>query len=323
MVTVPRMLLVINPGLQSTVQDDGRRDVARFGVSPSGAVDWFSARAANLLVGNAAGAAVIETTLLGASFEISCDAKIAITGAFAPLTIDGATAQAWRSHDVRAGARISIGPAERGARSYVGIEGGIEVPLVLGSGSTDLGAGFGGYQGRALRAGDLFHVGPERILGVARSKARRPQFAYSPQAIPKWDPSATLRVLPGPHRSSLSERGWNELLARSYGVSSRSTRQGVQLEGDAIELERPTDVISAGAYAGCVQVTSAGLPVILLAEHQTTGGYATAACIIAADTPRAGQLRPGDVVRFALVSQADAVHALRGLRRTLESVDER
>ncbi len=155
-----------------------------------------------------------------------------------------------------------------------------------------------------------------------RAKPGVAQFAYPPQAIPRWDPSAILRVLPGPHRSSLSDRAWQELLARSYGVSSRSTRQGVQLEGDAIELERPTDVISAGAYAGCVQVTSAGLPVILLAEHQTTGGYATAACIIAADTPRAGQLRPGDVVRFALASQADAVHALRGLRRTLDSADE-
>jgi biotin-dependent carboxylase-like uncharacterized protein len=333
-VIVQRTLRVINPGLQSTVQDDGRRDVSRFGVSPSGAVDWFSARAANLLVGNATGAAVIETTLLGASFEISCDARIAITGAFAPMTIDGATARAWRSHDVRAGARISIGPAERGARSYVGIEGGIEVPLVLGSASTDLGAGFGGYQGRALRAGDLLNVGPERSpeagtdvepersLGVAPSEARRQHLAYPPKTIPSWDPSVTLRVLPGPHRSSLSERLWDELLVRSYGVSSRSTRQGVQLEGDAIGLERPTDVISAGAYAGCVQVTSAGLPVILLAEHQTTGGYATAACIIAADTPRAGQLRPGDAVRFVLVSQAEAVHALRALRRTLDSADE-
>jgi antagonist of KipI len=315
MVTVPRALRVINPGLQSTVQDDGRRDVARFGVSPSGAADWFSARAANLLVGNALGEAVIETTLLGASFEVSCDARIAITGAFAPLTIEGVNADAWRSHAVRAGARISIGPAERGARSYVGIEGGVEVPLVLGSASTDLGAGFGGYQGRALRAGDLLDVG-------SASGAGGKHLAYPPQAIPAWDPSVTLRVLTGPNRSSLSERAWDELFARSYGVSSRSTRQGVQLEGDAIELERPTDIISAGAYAGCVQVTSAGLPVILLAEHQTTAGYATAACIIVADMPRAGQLRPGDVVRFALASQAGAVHALRGLQRTLDSADE-
>jgi biotin-dependent carboxylase-like uncharacterized protein len=311
-----RALRVLAPGALSTVQDLGRRDVARFGVSPSGAADWYSAGAANLLVGNPANAAHIETTLTGAEFELQCDASIAVTGAVAPLLIDGVPAARWQTHDLRAGAKIEIGAAERGARSYLAIEGGIEVPLVLGSASTDLGAGFGGYRGRALRAGDILSI----VARAQNAPTRVPTpLSYAPETIPHWNPSTVLRVLPGPHRSSLSDAAWHELFARSYGVSSRSTRQGLQLEGEPLPLDRPTDVISAGAYAGCVQITSAGLPVILLAEHQTTGGYATAACTIAADVPRAGQLRPGDRVGFTLVSRIDAVHALSRLHQILLS----
>lgn len=314
--TSQRALRVLAPGALSTVQDLGRRDVARFGVSPSGAADWYSASAANLLVGNPTGAALIETTLTGAEFELQCDAAIAVTGAVASLLIDGVPAARWQAQEVRDGAKIEIGAAERGARSYLAVDGGIEVPLVLGSASTDLGAGFGGYRGRALRTGDILSV-------VARSldppSAASTPLCYAPETIPDWDPSTIVRVLPGPHRASLSDAAWHELFARSYGVSSRSTRQGLQLEGAPLALDRPTDVISAGAYAGCVQITSAGLPVMLLAEHQTTGGYATAACTIAADVPRAGQLRPGDRVRFTLVSRIDAVHALAALHRNLAS----
>lgn len=307
MVSVARALRVLAPGALSTVQDRGRRDVARFGVSPSGAVDWYSVLAANSLVGNRDGAAVIEATLTGATFELLSPAWIAVTGAAAPLTIDGMAVARWRSHELGAGVQIRIGAADRGARSYLAIDGGVQEPLVLGSASTDLGAGFGGHDGRALRAGDMLAIGD-----VVACSLNAPM-AYALETIPHWNPATTLRVLAGPHRTSLSDDAWQQLLARSYAVSSRSTRQGIALEGEALDLERGTDVISAGAYPGCVQITSAGLPVILLAEHQTTGGYAVAACTIAADVPRAGQLRPGDRVRFTLVSRADAVHAMAAM----------
>jgi len=315
-----RALRVLAPGALSTVQDLGRRDVARFGVSPSGAADWYSASAANLLAGNSPNAALVETTLTGAEFELHADASIAVTGAVAALLIDGVPAARWQSHALRTGVKIEIGAAERGAHSYLAVDGGIEVPLVLGSASTDVGAGFGGYHGRPLRAGDVLNLaaGTPNANPNPLPAASTP-LAYQPETIQHWNPSTVLRVLPGPHRSALSDAAWHELFARSYGVSSRSTRQGLQLEGEPLPLDRPTDVISAGAYAGCVQITSAGLPVILLAEHQTTGGYATAACTIAADVPRAGQLRPGDRVRFTLVSRIDAVHALAGLHRMLAS----
>jgi antagonist of KipI len=325
-------LRVKTPGVLATVQDCGRRGVAQFGVSPSGAADWYSARAANLLVENDPCAALAEVTLTGAAFELLGDARIAVTGAASPLTIDDRAAATWRTHDVRAGALIVIGPPQRGARSYLAIAGGLEVPLVLGSASTDLGGGFGGFNGRALRAGDVLPVADVELepadveLEPADVELERSSRAYPPECIPHWTPSTTLRVLRGPYREKVPDAMIHELARHSYVVSSRSTRQGLQLDGDALELDQPMDIVSAGACAGCVQITGAGLPVVLLAEHQTTGGYATAACVASADLPRAGQLSAGDRVRFEFVTQADAAHALASLKRLLaltSDVDER
>jgi biotin-dependent carboxylase-like uncharacterized protein len=305
-----RRLEVLVPGALSTVQDAGRRDVARFGVSPSGWCDWYSASATNMLVGNA-DAAVIETTLTGASFKAHGAARIAVAGADASLAIDGVNALRWRSHDIADGTVVEIGTSQHGARSYLAIDGGIQVPLVLGSAATDTGAGFGGYQGRPLREGDSLPLHDPRALPtpVAAAAANLPSLEYAPASIPAWGGEVILRIVRGPHKSALSARAWEAFLGQEYGISSRSTRQGIQLEGDALPLERPTDIISAGAFAGCVQITNAGTPVVLLAEHQTTGGYATVACIIAADTPLAGQARPGDQIRFVLVSPVDGARA--------------
>jgi antagonist of KipI len=319
-VTWARTLRVETPSVLTTVQDCGRRGAAHFGVSPSGAADWYSARAANLLVANDPCAALVEITLTGAAFELRSHALIAVTGAAGPLTIDGRTASMWHAHDVPAGARIVVGAAVRGARSYLAVDGGLEVPLVLGSASTDLGGGFGGCNGRALRAGDVLPLGdvvPELQLGRRKRVSVRQLLGYAPECIPHWTSATTLRVVPGPFRERLSERALRALERHLYLVSSRSTRQGLQFEGDALELEGPMGIVSAGACAGCVQITSAGLPVVLLAEHQTTGGYATVACVTTADLPRAGQLRAGDRVRFEFVTQSDAAHALASLKRLL------
>jgi antagonist of KipI len=320
--TLARSLRVDAASMLGTVQDCGRRGVAHLGVSPSGAADWYSSRAANLLVGNHPCAALVEITLTGAAFEARGDIRIALTGAAAPLTIDGKPAEAWRSHDVPAGAHVVIGPAERGARSYLAVAGGLDVPLVLGSASTDLGGGFGGFAGRALRAGDALPLFDDASLDSGETGTRaaaRPPLAYPPECIPHWTSATTLRILPGPHARLLPEAAYETLLQQSYGVSSRSTRQGLQLDGVALELDRAMDVASAGVCAGCVQITSAGLPVVLLAEHQTTGGYATVACVTTADLPRAGQLRPGDRVRFEIVTQADAAYALVSMKRMLNA----
>ncbi|MBV8171665.1 MAG: biotin-dependent carboxyltransferase family protein [Candidatus Eremiobacteraeota bacterium] len=320
---VTRSLRVLSPGVLTTVQDSGRRDVARFGVSPAGWCDWYSAAAANLLVGNGGDAAVLETMLTGARFELHGAVSMAVTGAHAALLIDGVSASRWRAHDAGAGSVVEIAPAQRGARSYLAIDGGVQVPLVMGSASTDTGAGFGGYQGRPLRSGDvltLHEAGAKSGSAAQRESATVSTLEYPHDAIPAWGPDVILRVLPGPHASAIPEQAWQALLGQTFGVSSRSTRQGLQLEGTPLTLEGRTDVISAGAFAGCVQITNAGAPVLLLAEHQTTGGYATVACIISADVPLAGQARPGDRLRFERVTRIEAARAHVQRRAALHSL---
>lgn len=317
--TPSRDLRVVSPGVLSTVQDCGRRGVARMGVTPSGAADQYSARAANRLVGNDECAATIEITLTGASFELLAATRCAVTGAAALIEIDGARVPTWHSQDVQPGARLTVGPATRGARSYLALNGGIAVSLVFGSAATDVGAGFGGFEGRALRAGDLLTLGPSTFAQTYSNPADSSAgpLAYPPESIPHWAPSATLRILAGPQRDMLSDHAFATFLKRTYNVSSRSTRQGVQLDGEPLDLDRPMDIASAGAVVGSVQLTSAGLPLLLLADHQTTGGYATIACVISADISRAAQLRPKDQVHFELVTQVDAVHAMQAAARML------
>ena len=314
---------VVSAGALSTIQDCGRRDVARYGVSPSGASDWFSARAANLLVGNDPCAPLLETTLNGIAFDIERHTNIAVTGAEAALEIGGSRARLWQAHWVAAGARVKVGLPLRGVRSYIAVAGGFDVPLVLGSASTDFGSGFGGFKGRALRAGDALSICSPGLLRPGRAQepgttSVNAPTAFRREAIPVWNSPAVLRIVPGPHRCALADSAWMQLLSREWSVSSRSTRQGLALEGESLQT-RATDVVSAGACAGCVQITSAGLPVVLLAEHQTTAGYALVGCVISADLPHAAQARTGEAVRFELVSLAQAAVSHDVLERKLAS----
>ena len=305
----PRRLLVRDAGLLASVQDLGRIGVGALGVSPSGAADWFSARAANRLVGNADGCALIETTMNGATFEAVHSMTIAVTGADAPLWIDGKAKRSWRSLSVRAGDRIAIGPPTSGLRSYLAIAGGIDIAEVLGSAATDVGGGFGG---RRLAAGDSLCLG-------AASSERVTESEYEPGAIPAFHPPLRLRALTGPDASRLGSAVVDELFATAFRGSARSSRQGLRLEGAAV-VGGASDAISAGVCAGCVQLPADGSPIVLLAEHQTTGGYPVALCVITADIPIAAQVRPGDEVRFERVDRTGAREALADAAARLRAV---
>ena len=307
---------IVNPGLLSSVQDQGRCDVGRLGVSPCGAADWLSARCANRLVANPCGAALMETTMTGISFRALTDMLIAVTGAQAQLAVSGEPASSWCSIQVPAGSQVDVGAAERGLRSYVAFHGGIDVPLILGSASTDLTAGFGGI-GRALARGDVLALKPHqetirpvrRVLAAAR--------------CPRWHQPATLRVLPGPHAKRFTPADRSALCSQTYRVSQRTNRQGARLEGRPLAAGGGFDVVSCGVSAGCVQVASDGLPIILLADHQTTGGYAVPLTVVTADLPDAAQLRPGDELRFSPIDLATASAALSEKMRVLtEALDE-
>lgn len=304
-----RRFMVIDGGLLSTIQDLGRHGVGALGVSPSGAADWYSARAANRLVGNADDCALVETTMNGATFDATARMTIAVTGADAPLWIGGKRRASWCSHSIEAGDRVVIGPAISGLRSYFAVDGGIDVSQVLGSAATDVGGGFGG---RKLSAGDSLHV----TAGSMPESSTL--LEYDRGAIHALRPPFVLRALVGPDAARLGPAVVDELLGATFRGSTRSNRQGLRLEGATIG-GGASDAISAGVCAGCVQLPGDGSPIVLLAEHQTTGGYPVALCVIAADIPLAAQVRPGDEVRFERVDRAGARAALVQVGERLRS----
>lgn len=300
---------VLDPGLQATIQDRGRRDVATMGLSPSGFADWLSARAANRLVGNPQGAALIETTLTGFAFTTQHAMRIAVTGAPSKLTVSGGEREMWRSMRVRAGADVKLSPAECGLRCYIAFQGGVMAPPIFGSVSTDLTANLGGFEGRALARGDRVTLRPLDRDPDDRDLAMT--------ARPRWRQPATLRATRGPHAARFSTEDFAFFQNQTYRVSPRSSRQGVRLEGHGLQRSSGFDVVSCGVCAGCVQLSSDGLPIVLLAEHQSTGGYAIPMVVISADTPDAAQVRPGDEVRFRIVGQPEAATALTEKARAL------
>ena len=274
------MIRVVRPGFLTTVQDLGRFGWAHLGVSASGAADALALRAGNLLVGNHEGAAALEMTLTGGEFEFDGPTVCALTGA-APM---------WEAFETRA---VRCGPARGGARCYLCVRGGIDVPPVLGSRATHLLTGMGGHCGRALRRGDVLPVGGEAI--------RRPRAGHV--APPPLAP--VLRVTPG------AQADWfPTAIEGEYEVTEEADRMGLRLRGPA--LAPPTrEMITEGVPLGAVQVPPGGQPIILFVEHQTTGGYPKIANVISADLRTVGQLRPRDRVRFEQVSLERALALLR------------
>jgi antagonist of KipI len=286
---------VVSPGLQTTVQDLGRFGWAHYGISASGAADPLALRAANLIVGNAENAAALEMTLMGGAFEFENDAVIALAG-----SDFGAGLPLWTPIDVKAGQTVGCGSTRSGARSYLAVRGGLDVPRTMGSASVHVMTGVGG---RPLRAGDLLPVG-----NAALRRAR----TGSP---PPFANAGPLRVTAGPQ----AERFAGELYAASYAVSEESNRMGLRLRGPAIPSPAG-GMLTEGTPLGAIQVPPDGQPIILFVEHQTTGGYPKPANVVSADFWRLGQLRPRDEVRFELVTIDRALDLLREQEQWLYSL---
>ncbi len=296
-----RYLEVVRPGPLATVQDLGRPGFGSVGVPSSGAADAASLVVGNRLVGNPDGAAGIELTLGRAAFRCGDVAVLAVTGAPAEVTV---TTQAGlpvpeagfgTQVAVSAGDLISIGTPTSGLRSYVAIAGGIAIPAVLGSRSADLLSGLGGGP---LRSGDRLPVGPGSA--VAPSADSR-----SPTAIPARAGVVALRVLPGPRLDWFEPSASRVLAKDSYQVSPASNRTGLRLAGAALPHARDAELASEGVVSGALQVPRDGQPILLLADHPTTGGYPVIAVVLSADLGIAAQLRPGDRVRFVWLPSED------------------
>jgi antagonist of KipI len=291
-------LVVESPGLLTTVQDLGRPGFGAMGVSPSGAADPVSLRLGNLLVGNEPTAAGLEMALVGGSFVFPEGAIIALTGANFVATIDGCPAQRWTVHLIPPQGKLKFAATQDFARGYLAIARGIQVPLVLGSASTHLLSGLGGYQGRALRKGDVLQIG--------KAKRKVPARKIAESVLSILQPSTILRVTDGPQSDLFSETVKQTFFRSAFRVTEECDRTGLRLKGPGVECNLSGEMITEGVPLGAVQVTPSGQAIILFVEQQTTGGYPKIANVIGVDLHRLGQLRPRMDIRFERTSLAVA-----------------
>ncbi len=322
-------LRIVEPGPLTTVQDLGRYGYQALGVPVSGAMDPWALRALNRLVGNPDGAAALEATLVGPTLVVEADETddaggeaspagvlIALGGAETDATADGVPVPPYRATWLPVGTRLVVGPVRAGARPLLAVAGGIEVPVLLGSRSTSLRGRFGGHHGRSLAAGDRLAVGAIADPGALPG---RDGLSLRPSARPPLEREVRLRVILGPQADRFTDEAVATFLASTYRLTADSDRMGARLDGPRLAHRAGADVISDGTTAGSVQVPESGLPIVLLADRQTTGGYAKIATVISTDLPKLGQLAPGGTVRFTEVDLAQAHAALAEAEQRLEA----
>ena len=302
-------ITILNPGMLTSVQDLGRIGYQQFGVSVSGVMDPRSASIANILVGNDEGEAVLECTMMGPHIRFDAPNIIAITGGDLGATLDGQRIDTYRAIPVNAGQTLRFTMLRTGCRAFVAFAGGLDIP-VMGSRSTNMKAKIGGYQGRKLQKDD--------VIGFRAPKTDLKNLGLrhtSPEFMPRAE--YKLRIVLGPQDDAFTERGITTFLSSVYTLTPEFDRMGCRLDGELIEHVKSGDIISDGIAFGAVQVPSAGKPIIMLADRQTTGGYAKIANVISADFRILAQLKAGDKVRFEKVSIAAAQEALLAQRATL------
>ncbi len=297
------MIGVLRPGLLTTIQDDGRWGHQRFGVPVAGPMDRRSHRLANLLVGNRPSCATLEVTLVGPQLEFADETLFAVTGAEFELELDDLPAAMDTVHTAHPGQRLVFGSRRRGARAYVGVAGGFDVPVVLGSRATHVASGIGGVEGRALKEGDALEVGGEQTEGVRAGHTRHP-------AVPVASGGARVRVILGPHEDRFGAHAVATFEGSRYVVSVNSDRMGYRLSGPALEQVAGAELLSSAVETGTIQVPRSGEPIILMADHQTVGGYPRIGTVITADLPIVAQLSPLDWIEFEVCNHEQALTAL-------------
>jgi len=314
-------LKITVPGPLSTIQDAGRRGFQASGFAPGGAMDLPAARAANLLVGNAMDMAVLEMTMMGITAKFDCATHFALTGADFDAQLNDMPAPAYQAIRARAGDELRCGFAAAGCRGYLAVAGGFAIAPVLGSCSTNLKCGLGGFEGRKLVAGDALPLRwPELPLPRA-GEYRMPVPTYIKGKARAGAANITLRAVPGPQESAFTKEGLAQFFSSQYAVTPASDRMGIKMEGAKIETHAGSDIISDGIAAGSVQVPASGQPIVMMADRQTTGGYAKIATVISADLHLLAQARPGDFVRFVPVTVREAQDIARRAAREMKQLE--
>ena len=296
---------VLDGGLLTTVQDLGRYGYQRYGVPVAGALDQFALRVANVLVSNEEEDAGLEITLVGPRLRFLADTVIAIAGGDLDPRIDDAPVAMWQAIAAPQGVTLSFGGVQDGMRAYLAVAGGIDVPQVLGSRSTYTRSRLGGVEGRALEPGDRLAVfGEESVSQMEGRKLPRPQ-------VPAYGHSHTLRAVLGPQDDAFTAEGLQTFLTSTYTVTPQSDRIGYRHEGAPIQHKGGADIVSDGSPLGAVQVSGDGMPIVLLADRGTTGGYTKIATAISVDLSAVAQAIPGDTMSFESVTVEESHGALR------------
>lgn len=322
------MTIKVNqPGLLTTVQDTGRFGEYAIGMPPSGAMDVFSYQVGNYLVGNEEGSAGLEITYFGPELEFTDDAVIAITGAEMPPKINGEEAASWETIKVEAGDVLSFDYLKSGARSYLAVAGGIDVPELLGSRSTYTLVGLGGHEGRALQEDDEIktgeaHDGAEGRVGMALDEGQ----------IPTYQKETELRVIIGLASYRLTEAGMEEFLGTEWTVTPDADRVGYRYKGgelEFVEREQPAgagaeqaNVVDFGYPVGSIQIPGGVEPIVLMNDAVTGGGYATIGTVISVDRDKLAQSKTNDKTRFRSVDLDEALEARKQRQQQMEEIQQ-
>ena len=316
--TGPALLEVRSPGLLSTVQDAGRPDAAHLGVPRSGACDLLALAAANLLIGNEPHAAALEISLLGPELVVLERCRVGVAGAdFEAIVVDsGRRVSSGTSVSLEPGDTLRFGAALDGARGYLALSGGIDVPYVLGSASTAPVGGFGGFGGRPLAAGDRLAARSAADMGPDERQWPGPGPG---SGVVAGDRPRTVRVMPGPHADVAGPDAFEHLISRIWDVGPQSDRMGIRLDGPPLGASAAgmSELVSGGMTWGAVQLPPGGRPIVLLADGPTVGGYPVVAVVASVDLPILGQLCAGDQLRLMAVTLDEAREALRGAAQDL------
>lgn len=302
---------ILNPGLLSSIQDSGRYGYQQYGMPVAGAMDTDASQLANWCVGNQANEACIESTILGASIEFQLDTCIALCGAKIQPQINGELVGMNRSLQIKAGDKLEMGNVQAGCRIYLAISGGFDIPDLMNSKSTYLRGKFGGFEGRALAVGDEIEINPVK---------RKIQRSLPQGLIHEYLSQTQIRVTAGAEVKRFTQEGIKSFLGSNYTVSPQSDRMGYRLSGAKIEHAEGADIISSGIGTGAIQVPGHGEPIIMMADHQTVGGYTKIANVIAADLSLLGQMKPGDKIKFKEVSLKTAQDILIDRHKKLQNL---
>ena len=296
---------ILDAGLLTTVQDLGRYGFQRYGVSASGVMDEYSAKIANKLVGNKVGEAVLETTLKGVQIEFLQNTAVAITGGNCDVTLNGTKIELWQSYLVNRGDILKMGICRSGLRNYLAFSGGVDVPVIMNSKSTNLKAKVGGFNGRKLMTGDILSVG----VGSLETP-----LTLNKHYIPTYSKDIKVGVILGQQDDYFTEAGIKTFLNETYTVTQESDRMGIRLSsvsGATIEHKNGADIISDGITFGAIQVPGSGQPIVMMADRQTTGGYTKIGNVISSDLAKLAQATPGTKVKFVEYTLEQAVQAIK------------